>query len=209
MPSHYSYPWLQRGPSHRLFKDYAVVDQNMLIVVTGASGQQGSSVASALLATGEYRVRAVGRDGKKASMQALAAAGAEIAIATYDDIDSLRTAFRGAYAIFGLTDFLQTFSYETEFAHGKNIVTAAAEVETLKHFIWSGMPDTIRLSDGKYLDMVHCRAKSAVLGYISAISPRLASITTTLQIGQYYENWPKLPVLFSPVKVRHSILFSC
>lgn len=64
-----------------------------VIVVTGATGTQGSSVARVLLQTGKWHVRAVTRnpDGEKA--KALADEGAEVVYAEYDDEESVRRAF--------------------------------------------------------------------------------------------------------------------
>lgn len=70
-----------------------------VIVVTGATGTQGSSVVHVLLQTGEWHVRAVTRnpDGEKA--KALAAKGAEVVAADYDDEESVRKAFTVSYFV--------------------------------------------------------------------------------------------------------------
>lgn len=62
-----------------------------VIVVFGATGSQGSGAVSALLKQGKFSVRAVTRDpGSEKSLQ-LAAAGAELVKADFDDKDSIIT----------------------------------------------------------------------------------------------------------------------
>ena len=64
-----------------------------LIVVTGATGNQGGSIARELLKTGEWNIRAVTRNAKGAKAQELAALGMEVVEASYDDEESIRKAF--------------------------------------------------------------------------------------------------------------------
>lgn len=64
-----------------------------LIVVTGATGNQGSAIARELLKTGDWQVRAVTRNANGAKAQKLAAEGMEVVQASYDDESSLRKAF--------------------------------------------------------------------------------------------------------------------
>ena len=64
-----------------------------LIVVTGATGQLGGSVARRMLKEG-WNVRAITRNTKSAAAVALAEQGAEITTADYDDEASLLKAFK-------------------------------------------------------------------------------------------------------------------
>lgn len=64
-----------------------------LIVVTGATGNQGGSIARELLKTGEWHIRAVTRNAKGEKAQKLAAMGMEVVQASYDDEESVRKAF--------------------------------------------------------------------------------------------------------------------
>lgn len=66
-----------------------------LIAVTGATGHLGGTVAARLAATGA-RLRLVVRDAGRAPDLA----GAEVAVATYDDADRLTAAFAGADTVF-------------------------------------------------------------------------------------------------------------
>ena len=63
------------------------------IAVTGATGTQGGSVARVLLQSGNWKVRAVTRNPKGEAAQALAAQGAEVVAADFNDEGSLVKAF--------------------------------------------------------------------------------------------------------------------
>ena len=52
-----------------------------------------------------------------------------------------------------------------EFEQGKNIADAAVKTSTLKHFIWSTLPNATKISKGKYL-VPHFEAKNRVDEYI-------------------------------------------
>jgi uncharacterized protein YbjT (DUF2867 family) len=86
-----------------------------LIVVVGATGGQGGSVAKYFLSDPEYIVRGVTRNPEGQKAHDLKALGVEIVKADVGDVESLEKAFEGAYAIFAVTDY-----YETFFAKGKN-----------------------------------------------------------------------------------------
>ncbi|KAG8958054.1 hypothetical protein FRC00_003100 [Tulasnella sp. 408] len=98
-----------------------------LVAVCGATGAQGGSVARFLLQEGSFRVRALTRQPESAKALALSRQGADIVRADFNEPESLLDAFRGAYAVFGMTNF---FDPSAEFGkkqvqQGKNIVDAA------------------------------------------------------------------------------------
>lgn len=64
-----------------------------LIVVTGATGNQGSAIARVLLKTGDWHIRAVTRNANGEKAQKLVAEGMEVVQASYDDEDSIKRAF--------------------------------------------------------------------------------------------------------------------
>ncbi|MEO3765869.1 NmrA/HSCARG family protein [Streptomyces sp. B8F3] len=71
------------------------------VVVLGATGQQGGSVAAALRADG-WGVRAVVRDPSGDRARALSAAGVETVRGDLRDPESLRAAFSGAHGVFSV-----------------------------------------------------------------------------------------------------------
>ncbi|MGW2838423.1 NmrA/HSCARG family protein [Streptomyces sp. NPDC001493] len=71
------------------------------VVVLGATGQQGGSVAAALRADG-WAVRAVVRDPSGHRARSLSAAGVETVRGDLGDPESLRAAFSGAHGVFSV-----------------------------------------------------------------------------------------------------------
>lgn len=75
--------------------------QQQRILVFGATGQQGGSVATALLRAG-FQVRAFVRDPASSTSIALRDAGAEIAQGTFADTESVRRSIEGVHGIFSV-----------------------------------------------------------------------------------------------------------
>jgi uncharacterized protein YbjT (DUF2867 family) len=71
------------------------------ILVFGATGQQGGSVATALLKAG-WSVRAFVRDPASSKAAALRSAGAELVKGDFADKGSMRSAMAGAYGVFSV-----------------------------------------------------------------------------------------------------------
>jgi uncharacterized protein YbjT (DUF2867 family) len=76
----------------------------------GITGNQGGSVAKVFRTLPEWHVRGVTRDPNKSSAKAWSDAGVEIVAGNLNDEASLVRAFEGAYAIFGVTDFVNISS---------------------------------------------------------------------------------------------------
>jgi nucleoside-diphosphate-sugar epimerase len=77
-----------------------------LIAVTGATGNQGGSVAKLLLKyPTEYRVRAITRDAHSSSSKALEEMGAEVVEADLTKPETLPAAVYGCWGVFGVTNF--------------------------------------------------------------------------------------------------------
>jgi uncharacterized protein YbjT (DUF2867 family) len=117
-----------------------------IIAVVGATGSQGGGLAQAILndPNGGFSVRAITRDPGKDAAKALAAKGAEVVKADLDDVESLKKAFAGADAVYGVTNFWEHFSGEKEKTQAKNIADAA-KAAGVKHVVWSTLEDTRKL----------------------------------------------------------------
>ncbi len=113
-----------------------------IIAVLGSTGSQGGGLCRAILAdaAGGFACRAVTRDTSKDKAKALAAAGAQVVKADLDDVESLKTAFAGAYGVYAVTNFWEHFSGEKEKTQAKNIADAA-KAAGVKHVIWSTLED--------------------------------------------------------------------
>lgn len=176
-----------------------------LLVVIGITGQQGGSVANLYVKEAGWKVRGISRDPSKA--QAWTAKGAEVVKGDLNDTESLVAAFKGANAIFSVTDFwaqfynpatraklqpgqsINEYCYDLELQQGKNIADAAATVEGLDRLIFSAVCDAKKLSKGKYTWIYHFDSKAKGVEYIREKHPELAAKMSVVQIGVYMNNW--------------------
>lgn len=149
-----------------------------LIVVCGATGQQGSSVIRFLSKDGGFNIRGITRNSNSASAKALATEGIEVVEADNHNPESLRAAFKGAYGVFGVTNYWEKMDADSEIQQGKAIVDAA-KAEGVKHFVWS------TLEDPKQVKVAHWTSKAKINEYLIASGvPR-----TSLYTSMYYENY--------------------
>ena len=78
-----------------------------LLTIFGATGNQGGSVIDAVLARPElqekYSLRGITRDPASGKSKALSEKGVEMAQAELNDVESLKTAVKGSYGVFGMT----------------------------------------------------------------------------------------------------------
>lgn len=182
-----------------------------IIVVVGATGTQGGSVARTFLNLPNWKVRAITRDPSSPAGQALATRGAEVVQADLTDISSLSTAFQDANAIFLNTEFWSVFglhmaklmanggkleeeqvdpseaAYQSEVSRGKNAVQAAAKVPTLERLIYSALSSATKITGGKYHSL-HWEAKADIVEYIESEHPELAKKTSFIYLGAYNTN---------------------
>ena len=122
-----------------------------LIVVTGATGQQGGATAKHLLKQG-WRVRGLTRDVQGAAAQALAAAGAEVISGNMDDRTSLDKSFAGAYGVFSVQNFwLPDVGAAGEVRQGK-IVADAAKAAAVRHFVYTSVGGAERKTGLSHFD---------------------------------------------------------
>ncbi|MFI9407431.1 NmrA family NAD(P)-binding protein [Nocardia sp. NPDC052316] len=101
--------------------------QHNLVLVTGATGKQGGATAHRLLADGTA-VRALVRDPHAPAAEALAAAGAELAVGDFDTPDTLAAALAGATALFAVPPAVydpQGWDVDREARRGIALVDAA------------------------------------------------------------------------------------
>jgi uncharacterized protein YbjT (DUF2867 family) len=124
-----------------------------VIAVVGATGQQGGAVLRALQAGKQFKVRALTRNTVK--HRGLAD---EVVEADLSRPETLRSAFRGAYGVFLVTNFQEHGTRELQQATAA--VTAAKDAG-VKHFIWSTLPDVEAISKGK-LHVPHFSGKAKV-----------------------------------------------
>ena len=182
-------------------------------------------MADVFLNESGWKIRALSR--KPAKAQAWADKGVEVVKGDLDDKASLISAFKGANAIFGVTDFwhpaqdpanqaklkpgqtINEFAYDYEVQQGKNIADAAATVESLEMFVFSSLSKTKYWSKGKYTHVYHFDSKAHVVDYIKQELPKLWEKTSIFQPAMFMTNWRSG---LSPTKVcrhtKHSTIVS-
>ena len=166
---------------------------------------QGGSVANVFLKEPGWKVRGISRHPEKA--QNWTEKGVEMVQGNLDDPESLVAAFKGANAIFSVTDFWQPYFnpanhaklkpgqsinewvYEYELQQGKYIADAAAKVQGLERLIFSALCDTSKWSQGKYTGVYHFDSKARAVDYIKEKYPELAAKLSVVQAGAYMDNW--------------------
>lgn len=79
-----------------------------------------------------------------------------------------------------------------EQTQGINLAKAAAATTTLKHYIWSTLPNGSKISGGKYV-IPHFEAKNRIDEYIKSDAQLLAK-TTFLWVTLYATNYGIFPV---------------
>jgi uncharacterized protein YbjT (DUF2867 family) len=152
-----------------------------IILVFGATGAQGGSVARNLLARGRYAVRAFTRKADSPAAQALAEAGAEIVTGDLDDPQSISKALEGVYGVFGVTNFWEHFGKEQQ--QGENMIRAIAASD-VKHLVYSSLPP-IEKNTGGALKSPHFDIKA---GHEELIRS-LGIPATFVHVPFYYENF--------------------
>ncbi|RDW85435.1 putative hscarg dehydrogenase [Coleophoma crateriformis] len=210
-----------------------MTSEKPLLVVLGATGNQGGSVLAHFLSLSPspYALRGVTRDPSSPKSISLASLGVEVVAGDFDDPSSLDAAFKDASAIFSVTDFWQPFtdaslrerastsgqnigvaSREKEAQQNKNIIDAAAKVGTLERFVFSSLPNANKLSGGKYSHVYHFDGKAMAEEYGRSTYPELWEKTTVLYAGFYLENYFGPTGSLFPLqlnKERDTIILEC
>jgi uncharacterized protein YbjT (DUF2867 family) len=138
------------------------INAERIILVTGATGNQGGAVARHLLQRGKFKVRAMVRDQNKPTAQALQQAGAELVQADFNDRTSLDRALQGVYGVFSMQDFREGAAVEIR--HGQAFADAASSAG-IKHFVYSSVGSAERNTGIPHFD-----SKFQVEEYIRSLS---------------------------------------
>jgi uncharacterized protein YbjT (DUF2867 family) len=161
--------------------------QGKSILVTGATGQQGGATARHLLKDG-WRVRAVTRDANSDKAQALAALGAELVEADFDDRASLDRALAGVYGVFSVQNFwLPGVGAEGETRQGKAIADAA-KAAGVQHFVYTSVGGAERQTG-----IPHFESKRRIEEHIEAIGLPATFLRPVAFMDNY--NWARPAVL--------------
>ncbi|XP_045849095.1 nmrA-like family domain-containing protein 1 isoform X1 [Meles meles] len=153
-----------------------------LVVVFGATGAQGGSVARTLLEDGTFRVRVVTRDPGQKAAKELRLQGAEVVRGDQDDAASMELALTGAHAAFIVTNYWENCSQEQEVKQGKLLADLAKHLG-LQYVVYSGLENIRRLTAGR-LAAGHFDGKGEVEEYFRDIGVPMTSV----RLPCYFEN---------------------
>jgi uncharacterized protein YbjT (DUF2867 family) len=122
-----------------------------VILVAGATGNQGGAVVDALLDQPDrWRVRALTRDPSGAPARALADRGVEIVPGDMGDAKSLEPALAGAHGVFGVQNS-RTAGLKGEVKQGMTLVDAA-KAAGVEHFVYSSVGGAERVRGIPHFD---------------------------------------------------------
>jgi uncharacterized protein YbjT (DUF2867 family) len=135
-------------------------DSKRVILVSGATGQQGGTVARNLLERG-FAVRALTRDTEKAAARELADLGAEVVGGDLEDRASIERALEGVYGVFSVQQFWG-IGAEGEIRQGV-LLADAARAAGVEHLVYSSVGSAHRETgiahfDSKWEVEEHVRA---------------------------------------------------
>jgi uncharacterized protein YbjT (DUF2867 family) len=109
-----------------------------IILVTGATGRQGSAVIRHLLKH-DFKVRAITRAPEKPSSQSLKSKGVEVFKGDMEDIPSLHQAMKGVYEVFSIQNYWEKgIGYDGEIRQARNLAQVAS-YENVSHFVQSSL----------------------------------------------------------------------
>lgn len=153
------------------------------ILITGATGAQGGSVARHLLQDkDEFRVKCLTRNPQSDAARKLADLGAEIVQGDLSNKASLVHALEGCQLVFGVTNFWEHFEHEVQ--HGKNLIDAIASSD-IEHLVLSTLPSADLLSGGS-LSVPHFETKAALEEYCKS---KAGVPYTFVHPAFYFENF--------------------
>jgi uncharacterized protein YbjT (DUF2867 family) len=107
-----------------------------VVLVTGATGRQGSAVVRHMLLKG-WNLRALTRNTESHAAQSLARQGVELVHGDLEDAASVARAATGSYGVYSVQDFWAVGA-KREVLQGKNVADAAKKVG-VKHFVYSSV----------------------------------------------------------------------
>ncbi|KAG6367696.1 hypothetical protein INS49_001891 [Diaporthe citri] len=167
-----------------------------LLVVFGATGQQGSSVITKVLEDAElsktYKVRGLTRDPLKPDAQALSKRGVEVVRCNTEERSSVKAALHGAHTVFAMTVSLyKPGGMEEELAQGKAIAEEAVAAGA-QLLVYSSVPSPKKISGGKYA-VDSFDVKDEVRDYISGLPIKSAFFLPGSFMQNFHTNMAPRP----------------
>jgi uncharacterized protein YbjT (DUF2867 family) len=120
-----------------------------IILISGATGQQGGATARALAGKG-FKIRALTRNPDSDAAKAIAATGAELVTGELDDEASLKAALAGAWGAYAVQN-TWTAGVEGEEAQGHRFAKAA-HAAGVQHYVYASVASADRKTGIPHFD---------------------------------------------------------
>jgi uncharacterized protein YbjT (DUF2867 family) len=157
------------------------------IVVIGATGQQGGSVARALIAKGGWRLRTISRNPDSPAAQHLASLGVEVVAASLDKPEALRAALNdthGVYSVQGTDE-----GAEVEVRRGIAVADAALAAG-VEHFVYASVGGADRESG-----VPHFESKWRIEAHVRKIGLPATIVRPTFFMDNFRKTVPRAVLL--------------
>src|SRR5215212_3944032 len=160
-------------------------NEGRLILVSGATGQQGGAVARSLLGRG-IGVRALTRDSEKPEAKELVDLGAEVASGDLEDRSSIERVLDGVHGVFSVQQSWET-GVEGEVRQGV-LLADAAKAAGVDHYVYSSVGSAHRETG-----ILHFESKWEVEEHVRASGVPY----TVLRPVYFMQNWEMMrePIL--------------
>jgi len=142
-----------------------MTDKRDIIVVFGATGQQGGSVVDFLVQENKWKIRAVTRMSEKTAekVKQLKSKGVEVIKADQSNLEELKVALKDVYGVFLVTQPNWEISdKEKEVKEGKNVIDVC-KLYNIKHLVFSGLDPIKKLNLG--YEVHHFETKAEISEY--------------------------------------------
>ncbi|KAJ1325219.1 NmrA family NAD(P)-binding protein [Microdochium nivale] len=170
-----------------------------ILAVFGATGNQGGSVITHVLADPElssaYTIRAITRDTTSAKAAALASREgvAEVVAADLSDSSTIAAAVAGAHTVF-LISAIPSFTSSDIRGDERDSAVAAADAcvssgSTVQHIIYSTLPHVSAISGGRYTRVGSFDGKAEAELHIRGLSARGLVRSGFVSVGSFMQNW--------------------
>ena len=169
-----------------------------LLVVFGATGNQGGSVVDYVLKdpelSKEYSVRAVTRDPSSASSKALQEKGAEVVKGDLEDEASIKTALKDVYAIFLAISTFYDDKIEVREPNIGKLVADLAVAAGAQLLVYSSLAHAREISNDKLKHMAHFDGKAKVEQYIRTLPIKSAFFAPGSFMQNFESNMAPQPI---------------
>lgn len=164
------------GVVHRVNMNI-MMNSNKIVLVTGATGNQGGAVTRHLLKDG-WHVRALSRNPDKPAAQALKAQGVEVVQGNLNDLASLQKAMTGMYGVFSVQTMMEE-GVEAEARQGK-LLADAAKAAQVQHLVYSSVGGAERETG-----IPHFESKWSIEQHIRALGLSATILRPTLFMDMF------------------------